>query len=286
MEVIINDLSLSGQFKNVEEFTSNLLDDIVPIFKMCEKYNISITKKSDIYNKNVTPSYKLSDLLLLRGDPVISRLKSFLAKLMSDEPFWDTQSKIEASSIYENEIISDRINCIYEAYERNASLISFLNSTFLVNQILISKDGTKYNIQNFSKTNAYIKYLHSIKIINDCMYLLEECPKIIFFEDKVKLFLECSGLNEEDRKTIVEDIITFYENYENKIGPGRFSKPLRDGCFEFRTTLRSSREVRILYFYTRGKILFVNAFIKQTEVTPKKKIDYAILCKDNYESAL
>lgn len=286
MEVIVNDLSLNGQFSSIEDFTNNLLSEIVPILKMCENNDIQITKKSDIYSKYVTSSENLHSLLLLRGNPIISKLKSSLNKLMCDEPFWDSHSKIDISSNYESKVTSEKINCIYEAHERKTHLISFLNNFFSTTEIEITKNGKEYYVKNFTSIKEYRSYLNYLKILDDYTYLAEECPSIVFFEGRIKTFFEDVCFDDEDRKRIVEDVIIFYENNENRRPQGRFSKSLRDSCFEFRTTLKNSREVRILYFHINQKLLFTNAFLKKTNETPNNEIDNALLCKKKYQSSL
>ena len=54
-----------------------------------------------------------------------------------------------------------------------------------------------------------------------------------------------------------------------------YSKHLEDGIFEVRC--QSGNDItRILYFfYYRGKIVLTNGFVKKTQKTPRKEIEFA-----------
>ena len=71
------------------------------------------------------------------------------------------------------------------------------------------------------------------------------------------------------------------EEYGNKARQP-LSKELSDGIFEFRTTSQN-RTVRILYFFDRDKLIIAtNAFIKKTQKTPRKEIEYAKKLRRDY----
>ena len=61
MEILINELSLSGQFISVEEFINISLSKFVRIYSLLEKRNINPLKNYNFYNLYIclTIKYKL-----------------------------------------------------------------------------------------------------------------------------------------------------------------------------------------------------------------------------------
>ena len=61
-----------------------------------------------------------------------------------------------------------------------------------------------------------------------------------------------------------------------------FSKHLDDGIFELRVRFNTNA-VRILYFFfSGGKIIVTNGFVKKTQKTPKSEIRKAKTYRNNY----
>ena len=61
------------------------------------------------------------------------------------------------------------------------------------------------------------------------------------------------------------------------------TKSLEDGIFEIRAK-QGNNISRTLYFFTFGrKIILRNGFVKKTQKTPRKYINYAKQCKKDYE---
>lgn len=62
-----------------------------------------------------------------------------------------------------------------------------------------------------------------------------------------------------------------------------FSKHLDDGIFEIRAK-QGSDISRILYFFVVGrKVILTNGFVKKTQKTPKREIDRAKRCREDYQ---
>ena len=60
MEILINELSLDGQFNDEEEFLDNF-DSILKIVKLIELLNFSLLKEYMLFDRNITANFKLVD---------------------------------------------------------------------------------------------------------------------------------------------------------------------------------------------------------------------------------
>ena len=79
-------------------------------------------------------------------------------------------------------------------------------------------------------------------------------------------------------------ILRFLEILQEKGNQLRepYSKHIEDGIFELR--IKSGTDIiRLLYFfYYEGKIIVTNGFVKKSQKTPKKEIETAKRCREDY----
>lgn len=87
--IYLNELSLEGQFKNLDSF----FDEIKSVMK-CLKYvkeqGEKIYKSSDFYGRKITPDKTWNDLRGEKSD-MAKRLKSLLLSTTDSPPFWDLE---------------------------------------------------------------------------------------------------------------------------------------------------------------------------------------------------
>ena len=62
MELILNELSLDGQFRSRDEFTEYVLDVLRPVLDIVIENKIPLLKKSDLYIRRITGDETLQDL--------------------------------------------------------------------------------------------------------------------------------------------------------------------------------------------------------------------------------
>lgn len=79
-------------------------------------------------------------------------------------------------------------------------------------------------------------------------------------------------LLEEDRKIIGRDISRV--QYGWPIGLP-LCRPLGDGLWEIRSTLKSKREARVLICFERQTLVALSAFIKKTRTAPLRELELA-----------
>jgi len=169
MDIIINELSFSG-FADISDFAEKTAKYTLPIFKIVENvnyyklYEIHILKKSTLFSIMVTSTDSLQQIIIQRDRPIgvefetFRKLKSFLAKCTTNEPFWDTNPQHKCTDTYKCSFTTETCNySIAETYERDKKIISFYNSTFSsIEFVPVLKNETEQiNICNIFDTNMF-----------------------------------------------------------------------------------------------------------------------------------
>lgn len=281
MSVIINDLSIDGQFSDVDEFCDNILEQMIPILDILNDLDINVLKGYNTYNLNITKSEKLIDIMKVRGKPEITKLKSQLSKMFLDEPYWESDKKSNTGSIYECEFTDELEGyCIAEAFEREVPVLSFEHNRFKNNKILIKKDDIEENVLNiYDYNNALDTFKESGKI-SPFEYLSERYK----FKDSFGLsmgknlfndFIEEASLLPEDVDILIKDLIKFIDSDKKGIHIDRYSDHIEGKLHEFRTNITNNRQIRIFYFKREDEIIFLNGFLKKTQKTPPRQIEAA-----------
>src|SRR5659263_65652 len=102
MEILINELSLSGQYTSVDDFVAKSLTPLLSILKTINASRDQLLKKDDFYSSSVTSQYTLYNTFVgtvSRQYDEIRRAKTLLVKLFED-PFWEKDQKHSADSTY------------------------------------------------------------------------------------------------------------------------------------------------------------------------------------------
>jgi len=291
LEILINELSIHQQFKSIDDFTLSLLDTI-KLYQEIRNKRYTISKKSDFWNYKPTLQCSLNDILKKKGNDHVTKYKSILATIISQEPFWDNDQKHSNSDIYKCEhtsLTSDY--AIAESCERNCLVISFLSDKFVHNEITVDKNGQdRYSVQNFSTKEHFLDYF--IKVNLD--YFIPFC-KNRFKDHKVDFVTKnnnyciqpfLDSINDKEKEDIINDIKNIILNYldQKKPLPENISKHLTDDVFELRVS-SNNKIFRLFYYYSENKtIVFTHGFIKKTMKTPAKEITRAIILKKYYQN--
>ncbi|MBC5834313.1 hypothetical protein G6N05_07995 [Flavobacterium sp. F372] len=185
MEILINELSLHGQFNNIEEFINTSLNKFVKIYSLLEKQNIYPLKNYNFYNLNITQNQTFNFLLTLKDiNGVSDEVRKFkmIADKCINEPYWENNLKHNPNDIFtwKNEVVSN--TSLAEAYIRDSSLVSFIPSPFDINSIEIINNDISKNVLNFYDDLELAKYLYN----NNKMTFHQFC--IVFFRDSKLCF--------------------------------------------------------------------------------------------------
>lgn len=168
MEILINELSLNGQFDTEDKFLDNL-QDILRIFKLIEISDFTLLKNSMLFDVKITSNYKMVELLTLKTDK-IRKLKSFIVKLSHNPPFWDSDKKQHFSDTYQYKSKNVCNTSLAESCERDKMILSFEHSDFSEDICTIQKNSESLNIFNVVNSNKFLEYLFLNKLINCLQY--------------------------------------------------------------------------------------------------------------------
>lgn len=283
MELILNNFSLDGQFRGIEDFTDYIRDILVPLLDVIIDNEIVFLKNSDFYGAAVTAELSLNDFLLMANEPAISLLKRYIVNLGYCEPYWDTDVATKEEVRYGYPIHKEEPNCFTEAIERCGKLISFEHPDFREEKIACSRNDKQIDILNITVVEQILKeYLRENK--KKVRYILEKYPYKRFVtcaEVKGKCYANealCeNNLNETDLINLLEAVSRLIEDLENGRKSDLWDK-LQEDIFEMRIHVSAGRIFRLLFVQHNG-ICFLNGFIKKTQKTPIDEIHKAVEIK-------
>jgi hypothetical protein len=172
MEILINELSLNGQFNSIENFIEIGLKSFVKILNDIDfRYN-TLYKKYDFYQSMITSSHKIHDTLIgniSRQYDEIRKFKSQLTKLL-DNPYWECNPKHFANCIY---LYNGNNVCgfsLAEACERDKIVISFIHTNFSNTKLQVYKNEKVIHVDNLFHKEHYIEVAYHRGLIDKCEY--------------------------------------------------------------------------------------------------------------------
>ncbi|MDK2082907.1 hypothetical protein PT502_03740 [Aliarcobacter butzleri] len=157
MEILINELSLDGQFNDEEEFLDNF-DSILKIVKLIELLNFSLLKEYMLFDRNITANFKLVDFSKSKNDRA-RKFKSFLLKLAQNPPFWNIDKKHNCSDVYQYSSKNICDTSLAESCERDKIILSFKHDEFKNLFCNVLKNQEPINLLNIININMFLDYL-------------------------------------------------------------------------------------------------------------------------------
>lgn len=275
-EVILNDKSLQGQFKDTEEFADSINEYTIPILKHIKELGFQLYKSYTTYEDLVTSQQTLADILKISNDPDITMLKSYLIQIMSEEPFWNDSMQTKEELRYKYGEMTIEPCCLKECYERKGILLSFEHGDFLQDDVPLICGEELKNLENSYKLNQFLWHgfvdgdLKTAYIFTHLKYpkklqLLEVDGKIYTEE-----FLDSREIRRTDREIIKEDFDSMIDEMLKNISSRRWKYVTGTNSYEFRTTISDDREFRLFFSYRKDCFTFYNGYIKKTNTIPKE----------------
>lgn len=161
MQILFNELSLAGQFPDQEVFVSCGLLPFVGVLKEMQGFSTLLLKKSDVWDKMITPTSTLYSFLnnnTYRKTDEVRRLKSAIAEL-TKEPFWDFESKQDADSSYLLNKADIWGSSPAEACERDKTVVSFISSAASSDPLNIMRNGVSVPLLNLTYSGKLTEHL-------------------------------------------------------------------------------------------------------------------------------
>jgi len=267
MDVVLNELSLSGQFENDNLFLSNL-SEVVKMTHLINKIeNISLLKSNTIWNSKITTSDTLLLLLRKKGSDLLNKLRLDLSKMSANPPYWEetqVHSCVEDSYEYSHNDICN--TGLAESSQRDKVVISFEHFLYSSENIKVMKNSTEINIKNILNLKLFSQYLYDKSLINEyefCNYFFHN-TKLSF----TKLDNEKRGFNfltQEQKKLYIGQFKLFAEmSWEDIVSSDGIEYK------KYQNTLSGFREVEIYKFrisqkyrcfgYRKGEIFYIVHF--------------------------
>lgn len=170
MDILLNELSLSGQYASREIFVEEILPTLIGVLD--EVQNLSkatIYKNQQFHSSRVTETDTIHDILvgnLSRQYPSIRKFKTQLHSILF-EPYWEpTRKHLEGDSYtYKGNNVCN--HSVAEAFERDKIIVSFRDSELFQEETLsiLKNDTEKMVIDNLFNAGHYSNVLHQRGII-------------------------------------------------------------------------------------------------------------------------
>lgn len=193
-DLIVNELSIDGQFNSIEEFENNLRESF-KLFELQKILEKNLYFCSSIYRRNITNNTTISTYLASSHSDEVRKLRSYLM-----QNFWDINPIHNNCSIYK----CDYTELIYgysiaEACERQCNIFSFNHQNYLLTNIVVWKDLEEFLIENYTNEKDFINNKFEL-IVNILWQKLN-----IDFEKYFRLLL---------RIFAIKQLFTFINEYE------------------------------------------------------------------------
>ena len=152
--IIINELSLSGQFHDSQDFWRNGMPPFYKALQDARSFGVGyLFKQGSFYGAQATPDKTLHDLLTAPEARIIDeakRYKSTLARAICN-PFWDDAPQQDLNAHYLADEADVSGSSVAEATVRAVCLLSFIRSLYEKHPVVVTKDGVAIPVGNIWK---------------------------------------------------------------------------------------------------------------------------------------
>ncbi len=173
MELLLNEKSLAGQFRDQDDFYQ-----ILPVMsrnlEILRQHRVSLLKHSSLYARKITRDMTILDLQNRKGkvNPLqrdkVKRWKRELSFLVMDPPFWDAES-------------TDSEDSLQEAARRKTDVISFPHPDYQDKTLQIFYKGEAVPVISAVTTRYLLDLLLRHREINIYEYM-----KLSYGEGKIR----------------------------------------------------------------------------------------------------
>jgi len=169
LDILLNELSLDGQFINKNDFLDNL-EKLLHIIKIIEDLKFTLLKNNTFFSSKITNNESFIDISHSK-DNRVRKLKSFLLKLSNHPPFWNEEQKhtcYDDNYTFNSNNICD--TSLAETCERDKLILSFIHNDYLQTNLIVKKNRSIINIYNILDKNLFLDYIFSLNKINPLKY--------------------------------------------------------------------------------------------------------------------
>jgi len=168
-EILVNELSLSGQFASADEFINGgALINFAALLNEIKNTDALLYKKYDFFESKITEDMTIHNLLvgtISRQFDEIRKFKTGLACLF-ENPYWEDDQKHNVSFAYRymgNNVSGQSLS---EACERDKIVISFIHPDFPSCSLVVMRGETEILLNNLLKEEDYFETARDRDIIS------------------------------------------------------------------------------------------------------------------------
>jgi len=159
MEILINELSLNGQFASADEFiTGGALINFASILKEIKSTDAMLYKNYDFFKSKITKEMSIYDVLVgpvSRQFDETRKFKTGLACLQN--PYWEDDQRHNVNFAYRYKGNSVSGQSLAEACERDRIVISFIHPDFPSGSLAVMREETEIPLDNLIKGEDYFE---------------------------------------------------------------------------------------------------------------------------------
>ena len=211
-DLIVNELSLDGQYENYGEFEC-VLRESCKLFELQNKLSLDILFSSLIYNRKINNELTVYNYLSTSRSDEARKFKIFLS-----QNYWDATPSQEINVEYFFNHMNITGYSIAEACERKSKLFSFNHTTYSSIYLEVYKKSESFQVENYTNIKDYVNNNFE-KILNILWIKLNDNFEIYF-----KLLLNVFAIKEnllfinnyEFTNKFKEQLLNFPSNLKNK----------------------------------------------------------------------
>lgn len=168
MNYFLNEYSLRGQFKDVDEFFESLRNCTLPVLRKIEEHKDNVIWKKDTFWEseicNGITLYKIPKKKNERTNEKAA-LQNQLIKLISQNPFWEEMGENDLdirAYMFDEEYKENFVepNCFSKAIEHEGRIVSFIHPSYYIANlpIVVRYNGLEkeYNLDNIYDSTWWI----------------------------------------------------------------------------------------------------------------------------------
>ena len=205
-EILLNELSLAGQFASLKDFTDSL-KELLKIMKYAEEKKWKVSKKSTLFQCDIMPGFPFYKIREDKSD-AIRRLKSRLLQMSDTPPYWDVEKK-QQGFYYLNDGTNVTDTAIAEAVAREEQVVSFLHEKYADKLLEVTHEDETLGIASCFSLKYLVNFLYEQRIIG-----VHEFLKIYFKGSRLNFekFEEEYGFQDFEKHEI-EETIEYFERF-------------------------------------------------------------------------
>jgi len=163
MDILINELSLDGQFSSVTDFIYKGLNPFITILDEITALDYTLLKKYDLYDSMITGDKTLYDILIGSISREYDQIRKFKRKLamLFEEPYWENDKKHYDYDTYLFDGREINNSSLAESCARDRVVVSFLHRNFKILKLQVLKNQEGISIDNLYDRLHFLEFLRS-----------------------------------------------------------------------------------------------------------------------------